>query len=67
MRIAFHSPLKTPESAVPSGDRRVARLLMAALLAFPALVTVNLARARSAPSTLHLATRWAERGEGEHP
>ncbi|SDG11000.1 MULTISPECIES: glycosyltransferase family 4 protein [Thalassobaculum] len=31
MRIAFHSPLKTPDSAVPSGDRRVARLLMAAL------------------------------------
>ena len=30
------------------------RLLVAALLAFPALVTVNLARARSAPSTLHL-------------
>lgn len=31
MRIAFHAPLKTPDSPVPSGDRRVARLLMAAL------------------------------------
>lgn len=38
-----------------------ARLLVAAILAFPALVTINLAQARSAPSTLHLATRWAER------
>jgi glycosyltransferase involved in cell wall biosynthesis len=31
VRIAFHSPLKTPDSPVPSGDRRVARLLMRAL------------------------------------
>lgn len=31
MRIAFHSPLKTPDSPVPSGDRRVARLLIRAL------------------------------------
>ena len=31
MRIAFHAPLKTPDAPVPSGDRRVARLLIAAL------------------------------------
>lgn len=31
MRIAFHAPLKTPDSPVPSGDRRIARLLIKAL------------------------------------
>jgi glycosyltransferase involved in cell wall biosynthesis len=31
MRIAFHAPLKPPGHAQPSGDRRMARLLMAAL------------------------------------
>jgi glycosyltransferase involved in cell wall biosynthesis len=31
MRIAFYAPLKPPTHAVPSGDRRMARLLMAAL------------------------------------
>ncbi|MGH6931825.1 MAG: glycosyltransferase family 4 protein [Dongiaceae bacterium] len=31
MRIAFYAPLKPPTHPVPSGDRRVARLLMTAL------------------------------------
>lgn len=31
MRVAFYAPLKPPDHAVPSGDRRMARLLMAAL------------------------------------
>lgn len=31
MRIAFYAPMKPPEHAVPSGDRRMARLLIAAL------------------------------------
>ncbi len=31
MRIAFYAPLKPPTHAAPSGDRRMARLLMAAL------------------------------------
>jgi glycosyltransferase involved in cell wall biosynthesis len=31
MRIAFYAPLKPPDHPVPSGDRRVARLLLAAL------------------------------------
>lgn len=31
MRIAFYAPLKAPDHPVPSGDRRMARLLMAAL------------------------------------
>lgn len=31
LRIAFHAPLKPPDHPHPSGDRRVARLLIAAL------------------------------------
>ncbi len=31
MRIAFYAPLKPPDHPVPSGDRRTARLFMAAL------------------------------------
>jgi glycosyltransferase involved in cell wall biosynthesis len=31
MRIAFYAPLKSPRHAVPSGDRQMARLLVAAL------------------------------------
>ncbi len=33
MRIAFHAPMKPPSDARPSGDRTVARLLIAALQA----------------------------------
>ncbi len=31
MRLAFYAPMKPPDHDVPSGDRRMARLLMAAL------------------------------------
>ncbi len=31
MRVAFYAPMKPPDHPVPSGDRRMARLLMAAL------------------------------------
>ncbi len=31
MRVAFYAPLKPPDHPVPSGDRRMARLLMTAL------------------------------------
>ena len=31
MRIAFHAPLKPPDHAVASGDRQMARNLIAAL------------------------------------
>jgi len=31
MRIAFYAPMKPPDHPVPSGDRRMARLLLAAL------------------------------------
>ncbi len=33
MRIAFHAPLKAPDAPIPSGDRRMARLLLQALAA----------------------------------
>ncbi|MFZ9635662.1 MAG: glycosyl transferase, partial [Alphaproteobacteria bacterium] len=33
MRLAFYAPLKPPDHPVPSGDRRMAQLLMAALAA----------------------------------
>jgi glycosyltransferase involved in cell wall biosynthesis len=32
MRIAFYAPLKSPNHPVPSGDRQMARMLMAALI-----------------------------------
>jgi glycosyltransferase involved in cell wall biosynthesis len=31
MRVAFHAPLKHPDHPVPSGDRRMARLLISAM------------------------------------
>ena len=31
MRVAFYAPMKAPTHPAPSGDRRMARLLMAAL------------------------------------
>ena len=31
MRISFYAPLKSPDHPVPSGDRRMARLLITAL------------------------------------
>jgi len=42
MRIAFYAPLKPPDHAVPSGDRQIARLFLAALrLAGHELVLVS--------------------------
>jgi glycosyltransferase involved in cell wall biosynthesis len=40
MRIAFHAPLKPPNHPVPSGDRRMARLLILALRRAGHLVTI---------------------------
>lgn len=40
MRVAFYAPLKPPDHPVPSGDRRMARLLMAALAHAGHTVTV---------------------------
>ncbi len=40
MQVAFYAPMKSPAHAVPSGDRRVARLLMKALRSAGHEVTV---------------------------
>ncbi|WP_193172292.1 glycosyltransferase family 4 protein [Nisaea nitritireducens] len=52
MRIAFYAPLKSPDAPTPSGDRRMARLLIAAL--------------RSGGHDVFLASRLRSRdGEGD--
>ena len=52
MRIAFYAPLKSPHHPIPSGDRRVARLLLVAL--------------RRAGHEVHVASRLrAFDGEGD--
>jgi len=40
MRIAFYAPMKPPTSPRPSGDRRMARLLMQALAKFDEIFAV---------------------------
>ena len=61
MRIAFYAPLKPPDHAVPSGDRTVARLLIAALrLAGHDVRIASDFRARSKPDAAA-----ALRAEGE--
>ncbi len=52
MKIAFYAPMKPPDHPVPSGDRRMARLLMQAL--------------KAAGHDVHLASRlrsWEGRGD----
>ncbi len=53
MRIAFYAPMKPPTDPVPSGDRHMARLLMAALRPGRARGDARLAssRAATAPAT----------------
>lgn len=61
MRIAFHAPLKPPDAPIPSGDRRIARLLIKALR--HANHTVDLAsrlRTRDATGSLARQARLAE-------
>jgi glycosyltransferase involved in cell wall biosynthesis len=53
MRIAFHAPLKPPDAPTPSGDRRVARLLIAAL--------------RTAGHTVEIASRLRTRDGAGSP
>ncbi len=63
MRIAFHAPMKPPTHAVPSGDRRMARLLIRALEA--AGHEVELAtrfRAYDGAGDAEAQTRMAHRG-----
>jgi glycosyltransferase involved in cell wall biosynthesis len=40
MRVAFYAPMKPPDHSTPSGDRRMARLLIAALSAAGHKVTI---------------------------
>lgn len=79
MRVAFHAPLKPPDHPVPSGDRRMGRLLMDALQA--AGCQVDLAsrfrsfdgdgnpqrQARIRDLGARLAQRYLDRPGGERP
>ena len=83
MRIAFYAPLKSPTHAVPSGDRRVGRLLIEALeraghvveLAStlrtyePSGDTARQAslREQSAAIAAELVARWNGAGRDERP
>ena len=52
MRVMFYAPLKPPTHPVPSGDRRIARLLMRAI--------------EAAGHSVELATRFRSRdGSGD--
>lgn len=78
MKIAFYSPLKSPNHPVPSGDRLMARLLMAALVraghqveiaselrAFLPDASVDAVEVRSAAADAErarLSARWLECG-----
>lgn len=65
MKIAFHAPLKSPDHPVPSGDRLMARLLLAALrqaghtveVASQLRVFMSNADDTAAAGTLHDAAR----------
>ncbi len=73
MRIIFHAPLKPPSHPVPSGDRQMARLFMAALAAAGHVVKLAPAfrtydgsgdparQARIADLGHSLAQRWLQR------
>ncbi|HVO03860.1 MAG TPA: glycosyltransferase family 4 protein [Candidatus Cybelea sp.] len=64
MRIAFYAPLKPPDHPVPSGDRTVARLLMAALKQGGAAVEIaSRMRARLADPTESAQQAMAKKGE----
>lgn len=63
MRIAFYAPLKSPTHGTPSGDRRVARLLMEALQLAGHRVTL-VSDFRSFENTGDAARQIALRDEG---
>ena len=78
MRIAFHAPLKAPDHPVPSGDRQMARLLLAALragghkvatastfrpfLPAPEPARMHAAEAEATREVERIAARWAAEG-----
>lgn len=64
MRVAFYAPMKPPTHPVPSGDRRVARLLMQALRAGGhEIVLASRLRAWSAGDDPGRMRRVRQRGE----
>ncbi|MEO1225428.1 MAG: glycosyltransferase family 4 protein [Pseudomonadota bacterium] len=64
MRIAFYAPMKPPTHPVPSGDRRVGRLLMQALRGGGhEIVLASRLRAWSAGDDPHRMRRIRQRGE----
>jgi glycosyltransferase involved in cell wall biosynthesis len=64
MRIAFYAPLKAPDHPVPSGDRTIARLLIAALKQGGAEVEIaSRLRARIGEPDLKAQQAMAEKGE----
>ncbi len=66
MRVAFYAPLKAPSHPVPSGDRRVARLLQAALAeAGHEVVLASELRAYEGHGDTEAQTRIAGRGAAE--
>jgi len=63
MRVAFYAPMKPPDHAVPSGDRRMARLLMEALgLAGHQVELASRLRSRDGAGNLARQTRIKELG-----
>jgi glycosyltransferase involved in cell wall biosynthesis len=64
MRIAFYAPLKSPDHPTPSGDRRMARLLVTALEAAGHVVDIP-CRLRAYDGMGDLARQSAIKSDGE--
>ncbi|MPY71156.1 MAG: glycosyltransferase [Alphaproteobacteria bacterium] len=63
MRVAFYAPLKPPDAATPSGDRRMARLLVTALeTAGHEVAVAAILRARDGGGNATRQARLAETG-----
>ena len=64
MRVAFYAPLKPPGHPVPSGDRRIARLLLEALrLGGHEPVIASIFRSREPSGEIMRQARLAETGQ----
>ena len=70
MRVLLHTPLKSPDSPIPSGDREMARGLRRLLrrlghtVVMPALSRVAAGRARAAGSSRARTTRARAGADG---
>ena len=63
-RVAFYAPMKPPQHPVPSGDRRIARLLVAALrLGGHEAVLASIFRSRDPTGDVMRQARLAELGQ----